>query len=816
MKSLLCTLTGLIFLCSIAFSQTDPNHPNILLIIADDIGIDAMNGYQQNSALMPVTPNLDTLREKGLTFRNAWSTPKCAPTRAAIMTGKYGVKTDILDTPAFLDTSHTSIFQALETQTGGVYSDAVIGKWHIASGGTFDHVSDMGVDYFEGILYGNVLDYYAWQYTNNQGVTETSNEYASDFLTDKAIDWVEAQNQPWFLWWALVSPHGPYQTPPANTYVQAPTNTNRQNYMAMIENIDYNIGRLLSSMPADVRDNTVIIFLGDNGGGESVSQNYPSGQNKGTVYEGATAVPLVMTGPGVARVNEQEQGLVHVMDIYATLLDMFGANLPGGVFNSQSFLNNLTSPNLPMRPYNYTEIKNSSEDDYAIREDQYKLLEFGDGSQEFYDLINDPLETVNLIDSLTTEQEAIRLELENEAYYIRSSWSCNDQIQNGSETSIDCGATNCFGCEPPNGFDCEIFSLETCGDVQQDTSIIAEEYVRSQHKFTSQNARIHAGNLIELKPGFEFTGGELEAEIESCDKIGIDDSQCPNDNSLSQINIGCCETPPANSSQYAETIASDIRTITCNNFPNHDYCLNNGGTLSPVNFVFNIDVTPALANEKTAIVNDINRPLFYFGVAANGVKYSPAPGQPFIFENTLTGEYNWDWMFEPTNMQGATPGIVKLDCSSAHSNAAGYHYHGNMIQYIEEVMPGMTSTTTPPAGPIFIGWAADGHPIVYRFGPDGTGGLKLLQPGYRLKYGNRPGDGVSAPCGTYTGRYTADYEHDPCVGDLDECNGIERTITLTTPQGVETFNYFYVITDDFPQISRCFSGTPDNTFRVTN
>jgi len=128
---LFCLLIGI---CGRSIAQTNPNQPNILLIIADDMGIDVTNGYQQN-ALMPTIPTLDSLRAEGLTFKNAWAAPKCTPTRAAIMSGKYGVKTGVTNTPGHLDVSHTSLFKALESSTNGAYANALLGKWHISSTG---------------------------------------------------------------------------------------------------------------------------------------------------------------------------------------------------------------------------------------------------------------------------------------------------------------------------------------------------------------------------------------------------------------------------------------------------------------------------------------------------------------------------------------------------------------------------------------------------------------------------------------------------------------------------------------------------------
>jgi len=221
---------------------------------------------------------------------------------------------------------------------------------------------------------------------------------------------------------------------------------------------------------------------------------------------------------------------------------------------------------------------------------------------------------------------------------------------------------------------------------------------------------------------------------------------------------------------------------------------------------------PTLATTSTSILQETGQPKYFFGVAVNGVKIAPAPATPFIFENSNTGEYNWDWVFEPTNNQGAGQALVGLDCNSAHTGPQGYHYHGNMFEYAETFKAGLSTTSSPPSSAIQIGWAADGFPILYRFGPDGQGGLIELQPSYQLKYGNRQGDGISAPCGRYNGKYTNDYEFIECSGALDACNGIERQVTLPTSLGNQTFDYFYVVTESFPQIGRCFKGFPNSSF----
>lgn len=278
---------------------------------------------------------------------------------------------------------------------------------------------------------------------------------------------------------------------------------------------------------------------------------------------------------------------------------------------------------------------------------------------------------------------------------------------------------------------------------------------------------------------------------------------CTSDNTLNFDNIGCANTPTI-ANEYNESLNNDIRTITANTIPNHTYSLRSGTTLKAFDRTYTVDATPVLAATPTSILSPENRPRYYSGVAINGIPLDPSPAEPFIFENTETGEYNWDWIFEPTNNQTE----VNLDCSEAHSGPFGYHYHGDMMGFADIVQAGLGAGTTVPTEPVQIGWGADGFPVVYKYGPDASGTFKELTSSWQLKSGNRSGDGVSAPCGEYNGKYTVDYEYVSGTGDLDECNGISQTITV----GGETFNYFYVITDAFPVMSRCISGTPDDSF----
>lgn len=717
-------------------TQTTQNTttPNVLFIIADDLGLDALDGttdygFTVNSS--PITPNIQSLKDNGVTFLNTWATPQCTPSRASIMSGKYGKRTGVMTPPGNLNLIHESLFTYLNNNLTTNYAKAVIGKWHISDPIDPNHPYNHGVDYYEGVLSSGINDYYNWEKVNASGQTEQITEYVTSHFTDVASNWINNQTDPWFLWLAHIAPHSPFHTPPAGTYSQTNLSSSRRQYLAAIEAMDYEIGELLNNMDQTTLDNTIVIFIGDNGTPNGVMRYFPTGHGKSSMYEGGLRVPMIISGNGVTRQGELESGLAQVNDIYATIIELISNNLEGGIYNSYSLADALTTQNAITRPYIYSDYEDSGEEFWAIRNDTYKLIESEGGVLEFYNVISDLEENNNLIGFLTTPEEVILQELQTEAQIIRNGWSCNDDILNGTETVID---------------DCSNFN---CGT----TDII------------------------------------------------------------STTNIGCCDTPGNTPNVYYEFHENNLRKVYTNNFPNHDYCYSNNNSMPTQKYhYYEMDIDPSIATNTTSVIGNNGRPQTTFGVALNGVVFAPGPALPFVFLNPDTNEYNWDWVFEPTNNQGSGSDYVSLDCSSAHtSTAQGYHYHGEMFQYLETVNPGITSATTVTEV-MQVGWAADGFPILYKFGPDNTGTIRELLPSYDLKDGDRPGDGIFAPCGPYTGKYTRDYEYESGFGDLDECNGMASSITLTTENGTETFDYFYVISSSFPQVPRCLVGNPSTDF----
>ncbi|TVZ55310.1 arylsulfatase A-like enzyme [Lutibacter sp. Hel_I_33_5] len=394
--------------------------PNILLIIADDMGLDATPNYSEGT-IKPNMTNLQSLMNDGITFENFWSYPVCTPTRAAILTGKYGIKTDVIEVGDEISTSETSIQKYIDTNTNDEYASAMIGKWHLSVDGA--DALTMGIDYYAGIINGGVPSYTNWNFYEN-GTTTNSTEYTTTKFTDLAIDWIDKQTKPWFLWMGYNAPHTPFHLAPTNLHSQGSLPTDDASiaanpmpyYMSAIEVLDSEIGRLINSMSAEEKANTVIIFIGDNGTPNKVSQApYGRTRAKGSLYQGGINVPLVVSGAGVTKKGSREDALIHATDIYNTVGNIAGIN-SSTINNSTSFYELFSGTSSNEREYVYAETTN----DYTIRNNTYKLLVFSDGSEEFYNLSTDSYENTNLIGTtLSSEATKAKTALKIEADKIR-------------------------------------------------------------------------------------------------------------------------------------------------------------------------------------------------------------------------------------------------------------------------------------------------------------------------------------------------------------------------------------------------------------
>lgn len=406
----------LVFACSKTDDNTDEpttsENSNILLIIADDLGLDALNGYSEGS-IKANTPNIDALASNGLVFNNFWTNSVCSPTRSTILTGKYGYRTGVRSQGDEISVNELSL-QSYINQSND-YATAIIGKWHL-SGNMFSlNPEDMGIDHYAGLYSGAVQNYYNWTLTED-GNTTTETDYITTKFADMAIDWVGAQTDPWFLWLAFNAPHTPFHAPPSEMHSQGNLPTDQASidadptpyFIASIEAMDYQIGRLLSSLSEAERNNTTIIFIGDNGSPGQVSQApYGRRRAKGTMYQGGINTPMIISGNGVSRTGT-DSNLVNSTDLFATIASLSGASVTE-INDSKDLTPLLNTASTNFREFTYAEYNDGTVDEWTIRNDSYKLIINTDGSQELYSLGDDPYENDNLLDNpLSNDAQAAK------------------------------------------------------------------------------------------------------------------------------------------------------------------------------------------------------------------------------------------------------------------------------------------------------------------------------------------------------------------------------------------------------------------------
>ena len=282
----------------------------------------------------------------------------------------------------------------------------------------------MGFDHYEGSLFGAVgapgqlvNNYYNWAKITN-GVSSTCTNYATTENVNNAISYINSQpsTKPFFLWLAFNAPHTPYHLPPTNLLInntlsgtQADITANPVPYFqAMVEAMDTEIGRFFDYLISTGKwDNTDIIFIGDNGDDPLVAQSTPA---KGSIYRGGVTVPMIISGPDVIAPNRTSAALVNTADLFATILDLFGdtnwqSQIPTTTVDSHSIMPILSNTATSIRPWAFSEVFRVTplaSDGKTIRNTDYKLLKFANGTEKFFNLTLNPTETTDLLTGTLT------------------------------------------------------------------------------------------------------------------------------------------------------------------------------------------------------------------------------------------------------------------------------------------------------------------------------------------------------------------------------------------------------------------------------
>ncbi len=432
------TIAGAAVLPALKLSQrrSDARRPNILFILADDLGYGDLSCYGRPDYQ---TPNLDRLAAQGVRFLNAYSaSPVCTPTRCAFITGRYPARTRVgLETPLTerrdlgdkaltlgLPPEHPTIASMLK-QSG--YETALIGKWHLGYLPNFGPIQS-GFEEFFGIMSGAVdffthkdmegdLDFYEGK------VPVERVGYMTEMLTQRAVDYIsrhrgqQAGARPFYLSLHYTAPHWPWEGPGDQKvsrelglgYDAFTSGGSLKTYAAMMKSLDDGVGEVLKALArAGLSQNTLVIFTSDNGG-ERFSYNWPFSGQEFSLWEGGVRVPALVRWPGVVPVGGANHQALITMDWTATMLAVGGAKPdPAYPLDGDDLLPIIRGT----RPaYDRTFFwRNSNQD--AVKKGRWKYL--NDGTREYlFDLSVDQRERANFREQNPTNFSQLKDEFKN-------------------------------------------------------------------------------------------------------------------------------------------------------------------------------------------------------------------------------------------------------------------------------------------------------------------------------------------------------------------------------------------------------------------
>jgi len=390
-------------------------HPNIVIIVADDLGF-ADVGFNGGKTI--ATPNLDRLAATGVNLTDFRACPMCSPTRAGLMTGRWPLRFGLMRavippwSTAGLPSSEKALPELLAP--AGYEQRAMMGKWHLGHARRELLPLQHGFTQFYG-HYNGAIDYFThWRdgeldwHDNDRPFVEEG--YSTDLLADRAARFVRnaGTNAPWLLYLPFNAPHGPFQAKPADLskYPQFKM-PDRRAYAAMVDCLDQGIGRVLQAIEARPDSaNTLILFFSDNGGILRVgSSNHPYRGAKLTVYEGGTRVCAAMRWPAAGLTGGRRFGeRIGYIDVLPTMLAAAGAKDPGNL-DGVNFLPALRGDSsLPARLW-YSYVHQAEEAQASVHDGKWKLVGKGDvfaekppaaPTWELYDLEADPTEKTDV------------------------------------------------------------------------------------------------------------------------------------------------------------------------------------------------------------------------------------------------------------------------------------------------------------------------------------------------------------------------------------------------------------------------------------
>ncbi len=415
---LLCVLSG--FVHESARAQDASGPPNVLLILADDLGYGDLSSFGAEDLQ---TPHVDALAEQGMRFDRFYAnSPVCSPTRAALLTGRYP---EMVGVPGVIRTHARNSWGYLREDAVPIadmmhragYHTGMVGKWHLGLD-TPNRPHERGFDDTYVFLGDMMDDYYTHRrhginYMRENGDVIDPLGHATELFTGAAVEYVHdrsGSDAPFFLYLAYNAPHSPIQ-PPTDWLEtvrsrEADISDERARLAALIEHMDAGIGRVVKALKqTEAYQNTLIVFVSDNGGAPYfAADNGPLRGGKQEMYEGGLRVPMVAVWPDHIRPGSRSQTKALTMDLFPTLCEAAGVSVDHYI-EGRSILPTLLggAQNLEQRPLFFTRREGNNrymgKTIWAVRKGDWKLLQNSPmQSFELYNLAEDPREQNDLAD----------------------------------------------------------------------------------------------------------------------------------------------------------------------------------------------------------------------------------------------------------------------------------------------------------------------------------------------------------------------------------------------------------------------------------
>lgn len=410
--------------------------PNIILVMTDDQGY-APVGRHGHPWLQ--TPNMDALYDASTRFTRFLVSPTCSPTRSAIMTGRHPLKNGVTHTILERERMTLDAITLPQVLKQSGYTTGIFGKWHLGDEEEYQpHHRGFDEAFIHGAGgIGQAYDCSCADVPNNKyfdpvirhnGAFVKTEGFCTDLFFTAALGWIKQQSQqqqPFFAYVVTNAPHGPFVAPPKNAqrFSELGFGEDQAGFYGMVENIDENVGRLMSKLEQwQLLDNTLVIFMSDNGmtGGGSGDPRKPLGHFsdgtrldfynadmkglKGSADEGGVRVPFFVHWQGHITAGQDVERIAAHIDIFPTLAAVANAELPGGQVEGRSLLPLIDKPNAEWSDrFLFTHIARwptgSEPDDwqwknFAVRNQQYRLV----GTSALYDMLADPGQTRNVIE----------------------------------------------------------------------------------------------------------------------------------------------------------------------------------------------------------------------------------------------------------------------------------------------------------------------------------------------------------------------------------------------------------------------------------